>query len=341
MPNNDFNQLTLFDNQLTFSDNQLTSSAAVPAAVSATEPTDSGAATGSVSPLLEFVEKHQGRIWRNEKTRQNTVARIMRFDAHGDHSQLALEDITTTHIYDWLDAEKDRGLSDSSINRYASAMSAVLSFACEARVIPSVPKLRYTKEFARDRYMTDQEVEQLLAHFNERREQWMVDLIFVGVNTGMRLGEILSLGIIQCGKNSHMGEARVLKDSVHLPAKITKTGTGRYVSINSDVREACLRLQKSLGRWFTHRKFYDRWDEARERIAPGDKDFVFHCLRHTCASRMANELQLNTLLIAEQLGHKSIATTEKYVHSKPETKAAFAAQMAVGTALVQPIGVGH
>ena len=62
MPNNDFNQLTLFDSQLTFSDNQLTSSAAVPAAVSATEPTDSGAATGSVSSFLEFVEKHQERM---------------------------------------------------------------------------------------------------------------------------------------------------------------------------------------------------------------------------------------------------------------------------------------
>ena len=46
--------------------------------------------------------------------------------------------------------------------------------------------------------MTDSEIEQLLyAVLHERGEQWMVDLVYVGVNTGMRLGEILSLGIIQ------------------------------------------------------------------------------------------------------------------------------------------------
>ena len=71
--------------------------------------------------------------------------------------------------------------------------------------------------------------------------------------------------------------------------------------------------------------------------------FVFHGLRHTCASHcMANELGMNTLLIiAKQLGHKTIETTRKYVHSKPETEAAFAEQMSVGASLVKPIGVGH
>ena len=90
-----------------------------------------------------------------------------RFDAFGDHSQLELKDITSGHIYDWLDAEQmtprskegDKGHpkypSEATINRYASAISAVLTFACESRLINGVPKLRYSKEFARDRYMTD------------------------------------------------------------------------------------------------------------------------------------------------------------------------------------------
>ena len=346
--------MTTFEtNQLSFFDDQFTPSAAVSAAVSATPPTVSDDATGSDSQLMTLILRHQNRIWPNEKTRQNTVARIQRFDAFGDHSQLELKDITSGHIYDWLDAEQmtprskegDKGHpkypSEATINRYASAISAALTFACESRLINGVPKLRYSKEFARERYMTDSEIEQLITLFNERGEQWMVDLVYVGVNTGMRLGEILSLGIIQNGKYSFFGEAEVKRDSVYLPPKITKNDLGRHVSINSDVREACLRLQKSLGRHFTSRKFYDRWEEARARIAPGDQQFVFHGLRHTCASRMANELGMNTLLIKEQLGHKSITTTEKYVHSKPETKAAFAQQMSVGASLVKPIGVGH
>ena len=110
----------------------------------------------------------------------------------------------------------------------------------------------------------------------------MVDLVYVGVNTGMGLGEILSLGIIQNGKYSFYGEAEVKRDSVYLPPKITKNDLGRHVSINSDVREACLRLQRSLGRHFTSRKFYDRWEEARARIAPGDQQFVSRSAAHLC-----------------------------------------------------------
>ena len=286
------------------------------------------------SELVTFLEAYQNRIWPNEKTRQNSATRIRNFDAHANHSQLGIADITALNIYEWLDAEKARGLSDASINRYASAMSAILTFAVELKLRPDSPKLRYTKEFSRDRYMTDQEISALISHFLERGDRWMADLVYVGVNTGMRLSEILSLGFISCGKNSHCGEAQVQEDCVYLPAQITKTKEGRYVSVNEDVRDACLRLTKSLGEHFTHRKFYDRWDDARARIAPQDKDFVFHCLRHTCASRMANGLSINTIIIAEQLGHKSTDTTKKYVHSKPEHRAKFAGAMNMGGGLL-------
>ena len=298
------------------------------------------------SELVTFLEAYQNRIWPNEKTRQNSATRIRNFDAHANHSQLGIADITALNIYEWLDAEKARCLtkegqkghpkyvSDASINRYASAMSAILTFAVELKLRPDSPKLRYTKEFSRDRYMTDQEISALISHFLDRGDRWMADLVYVGVNTGMRLSEILSLGFISCGKNSHYGEAQVQEDCVYLPAPITKTKEGRYVSVNEDVRDACLRLTKSLGQHFTHRKFYDRWDDARAKIAPQDKDFVFHCLRHTCASRMANDLSINTIIIAEQLGHKSTDTTKKYVHSKPEHRAKFAGAMNMGGGLL-------
>lgn len=199
------------------------------------------------SELVTFLEAYQNRIWPNEKTRQNSATRIRNFDAHANHSQLGIADITALNIYEWLDAEKARGLSDASINRYASAMSAILTFAVELKLRPDSPKLRYTKEFSRDRYMTDQEISALISQFLDRGDRWMADLVYVGVNTGMRLSEILSLGFINCGKNSHYGEAQVQEDCVYLPAPITKTKEGRYVSVNEDVRDACLRLTKSLG----------------------------------------------------------------------------------------------
>lgn len=334
---------TIENNQLSLFDNQQVQSAAVSTAATATDSTESGAATGCDSQLIQFIEKHKDRIWPNEKTRQNTVSRIHRFDAHGDHSQLALEDITTIHIYDWLDSEKrtprskkgDAGHpkfpSDATINRYASAISSALTFAAEARLIKGAPKLRYTKEFARERYMTNAEIDMLITFFRNRGQDWMADMVYVGVNTGMRHSEILALGWVNCGRNSSWGEAQVNHDHVYLPPRITKNNEGRRVSINPDVRDACHRLQKSIGTHFTHRKFYDAWNEARHHIAPGDRDFVFHCLRHTCASRMANELKMNTVIIAKQLGHKSTNITMRYVHEKPDAMASFAVDMNVGS----------
>lgn len=286
--------------------------------------------TVSNSELMTLVERHQKRIWTNDKTRQNTVSRIQRFDSFGDNSKLKLDEIGALHIYDWLDYEKERGLSDASVNRYASAMSAVLSFAVELKLRSDSPKLRYTKEFSRDRYMTDEEIDQLIAFFIKSDNQWMADMVFVGANTGMRLGEILHLSTYNNGQHSTNSEAKVRQDCIYLPAEITKTRDGRLVSINSAVRKAALRLVTSIGKHFTHRKFYDRWDDARAKIAPNDKDFVFHCLRHTCASRMANDLQINSLLIAKQLGHKTLTTTDKYVHAKPEASKAFTDAMSVG-----------
>ena len=340
-------QMTLFgDANDDVANHQLTPK---PADINSADPKSGDEIISTKSELIKFVETHKSRIWPHQKTRENSFARVARFDAFDDYSdQLTkpekITDITSMHIYEWLDAEKrtcrtkegqrhhPKYLSNTSINRYATAMSVVLSFAVEAKLRQDSPKLKYTKEFGRTRYFTDQEVEALITHFVERKDQWMVDLIYVGVNTGMRLSEILSLGIVRCGKNSHWGETEINEDSLYVPASISKNDRGRFVSVNEDVRDAALRLTKSLGQHFTHRKFYSRWDDARAKIAPNDPEFVFHTLRHTCASRMANELAINTLVIKEQLGHASVETTQRYVHSKPETKQAFSKKMTLGKA---------
>ena len=350
--------MTMFDdNQLTFFDNQLPQSVAETASDSCDLPQSEPAKVISTSPgpveekseLVSFLDGYAGRIWPAYKTRKNSVQRVLCFDAFlvSTHGHLALDDINASHIYEWLDHERTRCISKrgdkghpkykspASINRYASAVSRVLNFAVSVKARADSVKLEYNREFSRERYMTDNEIEQLIQHFMDNGDHWMADLTFVGVNTGMRLGEILELGVINCGKfYSHCGEAEVHKDSIYLPAVITKTGKSRFVSVNKEVRDACLRLSKSLGSHFTHRKFYDRWNDARAKIAPGDDSFVFHSLRHTCASRMANELQMNTLIIQQQLGHQSSATTKKYVHTKPDEMAKFTDRMTLGSSIM-------
>jgi integrase len=115
---------------------------------------------------------------------------------------------------------------------------------------------------------------------------------------------------------------------VHLPAKVTKTGKPRNVAItHPDAAAAALRLTAGLAGEYTKKRFESRWGLLKREYARNDDTFVFHVTRHNAASKMANELQVPTVIVAEALGHSSLATTQRYVHAKPDTLADIGSRM--------------
>ena len=59
------------------------------------------------------------------------------------------------------------------------------------------------------------------------------------------------------------------------------------------------------------------WKWMRRHIGfEADKEFVIHCLRHTCASRLVNA-GVDLYVVKEWLGHSSIQVTERYAHLSP------------------------
>lgn len=60
------------------------------------------------------------------------------------------------------------------------------------------------------------------------------------------------------------------------------------------------------------------WQWVRAEMGlNGDKEFVIHSLRHTCASRLVNK-GVDLYVVKEWLGHSSIQVTEKYAHLSPQ-----------------------
>tara|TARA_R110002153_G_scaffold133779_3_gene282793 strand:+ start:1325 stop:2170 length:846 start_codon:yes stop_codon:yes gene_type:complete len=271
----------------------------------------------------EFYQSEARRLWVG-KHRSESEAKMLRFcdftaaDVGASGDQL-LDSYKPAHLYAFLDSLGDTGLSDNTVNHYAAALSVVFNHAVEMELIDHAPKLKWRKvKSGRPRYMTDSEITRLLTFFNQDTNSWIKHFVVIGLNTGMRLGEILQIG----------KAASISDDGSWLTLPETKNGDERIVPISPATLEAIDALDGCPSKHYSHRKFYHTWGKARDLIARGDKTFVFHVLRHTCATTMANDLGVNSHLIGQMLGHRSEQTTRKYIHAKPENLLAIANQLA-------------
>jgi integrase len=84
-------------------------------------------------------------------------------------------------------------------------------------------------------YFTPEQVDQVVEYFrNSKKHNWMAPMVLIAANTGMRVGEILSIGPNTIFDNTKG------KPYVHL--MYTKNGDGRYVYLNAKARQALREL---------------------------------------------------------------------------------------------------
>ena len=285
-------------------------------------------------------KEHAESIFENEKTgvpasrkhMKEVLSRLDEFSIFEGYGDRDIEDFKPLDIKAWINSlkipgvKRKRGLAVSSQNRYVAAVSRVFTYAIEYEIMtkasPVLSSMWKEESNTRQLYYDEVTRDRLIAFFRQSDCPWIADMAVISVNTGMRLGEILMLD---------RGEAKVLTDSsgkryIWLPK--TKNGDSRVVWLNSKTEAAVEALAAIPGYWRQH-KFYDLWDEARHKIY-NHKDCCFHLFRHTAATIMANDLNINTTLIGKMLGHRSEGTTKKYIHETPAKAQAVAAMMNVG-----------
>ena len=266
-----------------------------------------------MNTLRSFFEKNGHRLWEG-KHLVNCNFMITRLENYSDFSTRSLEQIKAADIYDFMDHLTDQGLTDSTINRYLACFSVFFSLAVEHEVLVAAPKVRWKKSKpSRPRFFTDDELTSLVGFLSKSKNPWMVDFVTLGLNTGMRLGEILSINNDRPKKT--VGVVSPCGDFITL--KHTKNGDERIVPINEPAKQALENLDMKPSGPYTHRRFYDTWNEARDELARNDEHYVFHVLRHTCATRLAMEFNVDSITLGRILGHRSPQTTAKYVHTKP------------------------
>lgn len=260
--------------------------------------------------LIDFVNLEAPNIWHGRHLKQSQ-AKMHRFGEFQGIGFKDLKDVTAMDIHQFGLHLRSSGLTENTVDHYKAAISAILSHALDLELVDKMPNIKFAqKKPGRVRFLSEAEQEKLLAFFRGHRHWWMEHWCQIALSTGMRHDEIR-------GINPSMIEMRG-KDICVVRLTETKNGDDRTVFLAGKAFKALAELEYTPGALYTKNTFYDSWSDARSKIAPGDKEFVFHTLRHTAATTMVNDHKLPTVTVAMQLGHRTLQTTQKYVHQKED-----------------------
>ena len=273
--------------------------------------------------VKDYLSKNTHRIWKgSEKHRKEASMRVVTFAEQ--YPQLHIEKLTAQHLYDFMDyLEIIRGLAKASVNRYVAAVSRLLSHARKSGYDLKHFEIETHREKSRIRYFTSDELAKIDAYISSNRVySWFRDMCILARYTGMRHGEI---GKLIDGLDGYL---ETDEDGIlWVQLQDTKNGDDRAVPV---IEPRAVRAAYNLqGSFYSEKLFYKQWKQMRNAIAKNDDQFVFHVFRHTAASHMANELNLNSDIIGQWLGHRNPNTTAKYIHTKPTTMREIAGKLAI------------
>jgi integrase/recombinase XerD len=227
----------------------------------------------------------------------------------------SLQDIT---IFDLQAYERDELMSkaDTSRKRAISAIRSLYAWLLRAGLIQVNPsaliRLPKINETIADRYLTPDEVYAVIGQAKTPRDKAMMELMYYG---GLRVSEIVALT---------WNDIRTQEDGNAVLSVIGKGGKLRRVSIDAEMLQV-LQAQRVDGRdsVFASRKHGEMSTTQAQRIVVDAGlavgiDCSPHFFRHAHASE-ALEQGVNIANVRDELGHASIATTNKYVHATGST----------------------
>lgn len=250
------------------------------------------------------------RFWTTSKaakSSQSVASLVVR--SFGADTELG--ELIATRIEDQVLVWIEEGLSVATCNRRLAALSKMLKYAVQREWLEVAPRIERAREpQGRLRWPSEAEEARMVELLGERDGGALyADLVVVLHDTGMRVGEARKL----------------LWDDVEdrwVRLWETKNGQARSVPLSRRVRVIMERLRAAGGAGpfasiLQHQLAY-RWNAAKEAMGlKDDREFVPHCLRHGCASRLVQG-GVDILVVKEWLGHRDLETTLRYAHLAPK-----------------------
>jgi integrase len=225
--------------------------------------------------------------------------------------------ITPRLINEFKQMRKAEGVKPATVVRQLTIMKRAYNIAIrEWEWLDSNPVTKVSCERvnnARDRWLTLEEEGKLL----DTCSQWLREIVEFALNTGMRIGEILS----------------ITNKAVDLPRRTvtvlkSKNGERRTIPLNDTLFELLTgkakvkSLKTDLVFYTANQTAYHNANVRRDfELAlkkAGIEGFRFHDLRHTFATRLVQSGE-DLYRVAKLMGHKDIRMTQRYSHHSTES----------------------
>lgn len=228
-----------------------------------------------------------------------------------------LNKISSEKILEFRGVLSTKNLSPQTVRHILGLLRRVLNRAFEWRMIKAVPKFEIPRfDNKRDRFLSENEVEQLLFILKNRSQLWH-DIVVLCVNTGLRFGEMRNLRAHNFDESNRM-----------LHIRDTKSFSNRSIPLNEKAFEVLVQNKSKQEFIFMYdgkrlnrpgNSFLKAIEACGFNAGVTDRRYkvVFHTLRHTFASWLVQR-GVHLLTVSKLLGHTSTEMTMRYAHLAPK-----------------------
>lgn len=219
---------------------------------------------------------------------------------------------------------EERGNSTATRARKASALKRFYFYLhVKANRLPENP-LEYLEmpriKNKEPRFLTLEQSLQMLQSIDSAHRERDYCMICLFLNCGMRLSELVGLDLIDYSRENRtlrlFGKGRkeriVYLNDACIEALESWLEVRSALPVSESAKNAMFLSARNTR--ITNRRVQQIVDEMLKRAGLSNLGISTHKLRHTAATLMYQHGGVDTLVLRDVLGHKSIATTEIYTH---------------------------